>query len=97
MLFRSVKVSGARGRPPTAWLKCTAIASDGYSVLGQLGIVGNDAREKAKVLGAALLERVGGVLQERGFEPFEETRVEAIGSEEMFGCVPPTFGGASDH
>ncbi|KAL8277746.1 hypothetical protein RQP46_009868 [Phenoliferia psychrophenolica] len=80
-----VQVSGALGRPPTAWLKCTAIASDGYSILGQLGIIGNDAREKAKVLGPALLERVGAVVAEKGFAPFGETRVEAIGSEEMFG------------
>lgn len=80
-----VLVRGARGKPPSAFLKCTAIASDGYAILGQLGIVGVEAREKALVLGKALLERVGGVMKERGLGPFGETRVEAIGSEEMFG------------
>jgi hypothetical protein len=57
-----VLLTGALGKPPTEYLKCTAIASDGYSILGQLGIVGVDAREKALVLGAALLERVGKVV-----------------------------------
>lgn len=82
-----VLVKGAIGKPPSEYLKCTVISADGYTITGQLGIVGEEAREKALALGQALLQRVGAVLAMRKMEPWTETRVEAIGSEEMFGCV----------
>jgi hypothetical protein len=80
-----VLVKGARGKPPTPYLKCTAISSAGFTVLGQLGIIGVDAREKALVLGQALLDRVERIAKKRGYGGWSETRVEAIGSEFMFG------------
>lgn len=82
-----VRISGAKGRAPPSTLKCTAISAAGFVVTGSLGIIGFEAREKALLLGEALLKRVGGVLEEQRLGPFTETRVEAIGGEAMFGCV----------
>lgn len=80
-----VKVSGARGKAPPSTLKCTAISAAGFVVTGSLGIIGFEAREKALLLGEALLMRVGRVLVEKKLGSFTETRVEAIGGEQMFG------------
>lgn len=80
-----VKLRGAKGSPPTAHLKCTAISQDGFVLTGELGIVGDDARLKAHHLGRALISRAEATLKERGAPPFTETRIEAIGSEDIFG------------
>ena len=80
-----VKISGAKGRAPPSTLKCTAISAAGFVVTGSLGIIGFEAREKALLLGDALLKRVSGVLAEKKLGAFTETRVEAIGGEQMFG------------
>jgi hypothetical protein len=84
-----VRVSGARGRPPTPWLKCTAIRQDGYRIEGTLIIPGHEARVKARILGEALIQRANMILKRMGIEKITEYRVETPGAEEAFGYFPP--------
>jgi Acyclic terpene utilisation family protein AtuA len=80
-----VRVSGARGRPPTPTLKVSATWHDGYRVIGTLTIGGRDAAAKAERTGAAILARVRRLLAARGIPYFSETSIEVLGSESMYG------------
>jgi hypothetical protein len=76
-----VRVSGARGQPPTPWLKCTAIRQDGYRIEGALMIPGHEARAKARILGETLIQRSNMILKRMGIERITEYRVETPGAE----------------
>lgn len=80
-----VGVKGATGRAPTALYKVSATYADGYRNTGFLTIAGEQAVAKAQRTGQALLTRMGRMLDARGLPPFSETRIEVLGSEEMFG------------
>lgn len=80
-----VRVTGARGRPPTHTYKVSATAHAGFRLSGQLTIVGIDAPAKAKRTGEALLERGQRLLREHGFEHFLATRIELLGTESAYG------------
>ena len=82
-----VRVIGAIGRPPTPWLKCTAIKQDGYRIEGALIIPGFEARQKARILGEALIQRANMILKGMKVSRITEYRVETPGAEEMFGYV----------
>ena len=81
-----VRVSGAIGRAPTTHYKVSATYADGYRNTGFLTIAGAQAVRKAQRTGTALLTRMQRMLAARGLPPFTETRVEVLGSEEMFGA-----------
>jgi hypothetical protein len=80
-----VRVTGARGRPPTPTLKVSATWHDGYRVIGTLTIGGHDAAAKAERTGEAILARVRRLLGARGIPYFSETSIEVLGSESMYG------------
>ena len=80
-----VRISGARGRPPTSWLKCTAIKQEGYRIEGALVIPGFEARQKAQILGEALIRRANTILKRIKLDNISEYRIETPGAEEMFG------------
>ena len=80
-----VYITGAKGRPPTPWLKCTAIKQDGYRIEGALIVPGFEACQKARVLGEALIERANMILKALKIQGISEYRIETPGAEEMFG------------
>jgi hypothetical protein len=80
-----VRVTGARGRPPTPTLKVSATWHDGYRVIGTLTIGGHEAAAKAERAGEAILARVRRLLSARGIPYFSETSIEVLGSESMYG------------
>jgi len=80
-----VRVTGARGRPPTPTLKVSATWHDGYRMIGTLTIGGHDAAAKAERTGEAILARVRRLLGARGMPYFPETSIEVLGSESMYG------------
>ena len=82
-----VRVIGAIGRPPTPWLKCTAIKQDGYRIEGALIIPGFEARQKARILGEALIQRANIILTRMKIPRITEYRIETPGSEEMYGYI----------
>jgi len=82
-----VSVRGARGRAPTSHYKVSATYADGYRNTGFLAIAGERAAAKAQRTGAALFARMERMLAARGLAPFTDTRIEVLGSEEMFGAL----------
>ncbi|KAF5006101.1 hypothetical protein FDECE_7501 [Fusarium decemcellulare] len=56
-----VSVTGAKGKPPTPWLKCTAMEQRGYRVSVDIVVSGEDAENKAKVLGDAIISRTNAI------------------------------------
>ena len=81
-----VRVSGARGRPPTDTYKVSATFMDGYRNAAFLTIAGEQAAAKARRTGEALFKRIQRMLDEQGLPPCSETRIEVIGAEDMYGA-----------
>jgi acyclic terpene utilization AtuA family protein len=80
-----IRVVGARGRAPTPTYKISTTYPDGFRIIATAAIAGWQAAAKARRTGEAILQRVGRLLAQRGFAPFSETSVEAIGAEEAYG------------
>ncbi|KAH7120484.1 hypothetical protein EDB81DRAFT_231807 [Dactylonectria macrodidyma] len=86
-----VTVAGVRGKPPTEWLKCTAVRQTGYRIAADLVLFGADAESKAAALGKAIVQRAKNVakieLRSAG-KPDDlqgfESKVITIGAEHSF-------------
>lgn len=81
-----VRVSGARGLPPTTCYKCSATWVDGHRITATFMMGGIDAAQKAAHVARAILERVRRLLDERGLADFRETHVELLGTETTYGA-----------
>ncbi|MBY0610929.1 MAG: DUF1446 domain-containing protein [Beijerinckiaceae bacterium] len=81
-----VRISGARGLPPTAAYKVSATYPDGYRSSVTMMIAGREAVMKAQAVGAAILRRSNRLMREAGFDPFSEELVEVLGSEASYGA-----------
>jgi hypothetical protein len=53
-----VAVKGTTGRPPSGFLKVSAVYRDGWTASGMLAVVGRDAESKAREAGRIVLDRV---------------------------------------
>ena len=87
-----VRVSGARGKPPTPTYKVCATYMDGFKLSAQLTIVGIDAARKAQRTGEAILERTSELIDKAGWGPYTRTRIEVLGAESCFGPHAQTQG-----
>jgi hypothetical protein len=88
-----VRVSGARGRPPTAAYKVSATQLDGFRCAGAMVIVGIDAAAKARRTGEAVLERTRDILKAMGLPDYTAARLELLGAETLYG--PHARGGGT--
>jgi hypothetical protein len=70
-----IRISGAKGKPPTETFKISATYRDGYRAESLLTIVGDQAELKARLCGEILLERI----RRAGFA-LQRTQVECLGS-----------------
>jgi hypothetical protein len=80
-----VRVSGARGRPPTSTYKVSATHADGWRVITTVMIAGRDAAAKARREGEAIIERTRRLLHAAGLPDYLETSIEIIGAEDTYG------------
>ncbi len=80
-----VRVSGARGKPPTSTYKVCATYLDGFKLSAQLTIIGLFAKGKAQRTGEAILERTGELIDKAGWGPYTRTHIEVLGTESCFG------------
>ena len=80
-----VRVSGAKGAPPTDRYKVSATYLDGYRASAQLTIGGRAARAKAEKTAQAILTRTQRIFHTIGLKPYRETWIEILGSEAMYG------------
>ncbi|NWH07215.1 MAG: DUF1446 domain-containing protein [Alphaproteobacteria bacterium] len=80
-----VRVSGAKGYPPTATYKVSLTYEDGFRLTQMLTLAGIDAALKARRVGEAVLARMDEVCRQRNWGPFTETSIEVIGDEDSYG------------
>jgi hypothetical protein len=85
-----VRVTGARGRPPTDQYKVSATYQDGYRAVATVSIVGPDAVAKAERTAQALLARARQAFGERSLPDFTATHVEVLGAEASYGDASRT-------
>jgi hypothetical protein len=83
-----VRVSGARGGPPTTTYKATATSTAGFRSLTTAMFAGVGAAGKARRMGEALIARVERLIAGAGFAPLTESSVEVIGSGDVIGRKP---------
>ena len=81
-----VRVSGAKGQPPTDTYKVSATWADGWRNTCFLTIGGFEAPAKARATGAAILARTRRMLRERNLGDYAETRLEVLGAEDLYGA-----------
>jgi hypothetical protein len=80
-----VRVTGARGLPPTDRYKISATYVDGFRCSAQLTIIGIDAVRKAKRTGHAILERTRALFRTLGLSDYTATHAEVLGAESAYG------------
>ena len=81
-----VRVSGARGRAPSASYKVSATYADGFRAATTVMIAGREATLKAEAVGRAVLSRARRLILAAGFPDFSETSLEILGSEATYGA-----------
>jgi hypothetical protein len=80
-----VRVSGARGKPPTDRYKVSATYADGYRSTGTLTITGFDAAAKARRSGEAILERTRGIFRRLGLADYGCVDLSVLGTAGAYG------------
>ncbi|GAB2454868.1 DUF1446 domain-containing protein [Comamonas humi] len=80
-----VRVQGARGRAPGSRYKVTATYQQGWQIAIMMAIRGQRALAKAQRTADALLARTRRQMQAAGFADYEDTLVELLGAESMYG------------
>lgn len=80
-----VRVSGAKGYPPTSQYKVSATFQDGWRGVATVSIVGPDAVAKAERTADALLARARMLFRQRQLPDFTATHIEVLGSESAYG------------
>jgi hypothetical protein len=81
-----VRVSGARGLPPTEHYKVSATWPDGHRITASFMIGGIDAAAKGQRVADSILKKVSGIYQAMGLEAFRDTSVELLGTEATYGA-----------
>ena len=80
-----VRVTGARGRPPTPDYKASLTWHDGFRCMATVMIVGKEASARARHVAEAILRRTRRMLAERGLGDYRATSIEVLGAESMYG------------
>jgi hypothetical protein len=81
-----VRVSGAKGYPPTDTYKVSVTYQEGFRVGQYLTICGVDAVRKAHKVAADVVTRCERIFQAESLPTFTEISVEVIGSEGSYGA-----------
>lgn len=81
-----VRVSGAKGLPPSDTYKVSATYPDGNRITASFLMGGIDAPQKGQVVADAILKKVAGLFTQLGMAPMRETSVEILGSETTYGA-----------
>ena len=80
-----VRVTGARGKPPTGTYKVSATYADGFRAIGTLTITGFEAAAKAKRSGEAILERTRAMLGRVGLGDYSAADLSVLGTAAAYG------------
>ncbi len=88
-----VRVSGARGNPPTDTYKLCITYDDGWRAIAYQPLIGEEAAAKAERQAAALFHRARVLLRGRNLPDFTATSAIVIGAERSFGAHAQPGGG----
>jgi len=80
-----VRVSGARGKPPTTTYKVSGTYAEGFRAIGTLTITGFDAAAKAKRSGEAILERTRAIFRPLGIGDYSAVDLSVLGTASVYG------------
>ncbi len=80
-----VRVSNAKGLPPTDSYKTSATYEDGFRLGMYHTIGGIDAAAKAEKTGEAIFKRCSRMFREMNMADFTETSIEVVGAEASYG------------
>ncbi|KAA8980375.1 acyclic terpene utilization AtuA family protein [Halospina sp. K52047b] len=80
-----VRISGARGLPPTHTYKVAGTWPDGHKCTVTFLLAGMDAASKAEAVASAILRKSERLIQEQGYAPYSDTSVELLGTETTYG------------
>lgn len=80
-----VRVSNAKGRPPSDRYKVSATYLDGFRAVAHMTIGGIDAREKAERSAEAILKRTRKIFAMMNLGDYRSTSIEILGTEAMYG------------
>lgn len=80
-----VRVTGARGMPPTATYKVSGTYPCGYRTTVMFMVGGIDAAYKGEVVSQAILSKVSQLFETKGYADFDRTNVEILGAESTYG------------
>jgi hypothetical protein len=80
-----VRVTGARGRPPTAQYKAGATHPGGSRCAALFMIGGIDAAKKGRASATAMVEKVRRQLIEQKLGDFSDVAIHCLGAEETYG------------
>ncbi len=81
-----VRVTGARGLPPTDQYKVSATVPDGQRLTASFLMAGIDAPKKAQRTTDAIITKVRGILQQLDMADFRDVDVELLGTETTYGA-----------
>jgi hypothetical protein len=81
-----VRVSGARGHPPTTRYKVTATHQNGYRAMTSAMFAGYEAAGRARRAGEALVQRSRRLIAGAGFGDFDEVLIEVVGAGDVLGA-----------
>jgi hypothetical protein len=88
-----VRVSGARGRPPTDTYKVCITYDAGWRAIAYQPLIGEEATAKSERQAAALFARTRVLLRARELPDFSATACIVIGAERSFGAHAQPGGG----
>ncbi|MCW5745622.1 MAG: DUF1446 domain-containing protein [Alphaproteobacteria bacterium] len=80
-----VRVSGARGRPPTDSYKVSTTWPDGYKLTSIFMMGGIDAVAKGRHSAEMIIKKTRRLFRERNLGDYREVSIEAIGGEDTYG------------
>jgi hypothetical protein len=80
-----VRVSGARGRPPTDTYKVSTTWADGYKLSAIFMLGGREAVAKGRHSAEAIIKKTRRLFREKNLGDFRDVSIEIIGGEATYG------------
>jgi hypothetical protein len=81
-----VRVTGARGRRPTATYKVSTTYPGCFGSVGMMVVAGFDAVAKAQRNGEAILRKTRRMLAQAGMTDFSQTAMQIVGADSLYGA-----------